>query len=419
MELRDTQNLFKYKPINEVLNQIIEKSKIKMNILEIPTIKSYGFILAEDIKANKNIPPFDVSHFDGYAVNSKDLASASITNPVLLRIVGKSDHKESFEGTLRSMETVYTTTGAKVPNGADSIIPLERVRVKDDGYIEVYSPVKSKDHITPMGSDIKEGEIILKSNHIIRPQDVKALLELNILSVKVYKKPSVGILSVGDELTNCIEEIHQKKLETHSLILSKMIEGSMGIPYNVGIVQDDPKLIANKVSLCLEEFDIVVTIGGLSLGLRDATYKAVSNLKPCDLLVRGIRVQPGRVSSVAIIKGKPVIMLPGHIQSMFSGAFFLLLPLLRYLNHLPLKPFIKLKAVMSEELIIKEWISFKRIRFVKLESIGDKYIAKPILGDSSMISVLVKSDGFIIIPEGLEIIKKGSEVDVYLFPYPY
>jgi molybdopterin biosynthesis enzyme len=134
-------------------------------------------------------------------------------------------------------------------------------------------------------------------------------------------------------------------------------------------------------------------------------------------MTRGIKMQPGRVTSVAIVKGKPVIMLPGHILSMVIGALFVLLPIIDGVNHLSPQHCPRIKATSSERVDVDEWKTFKRVRFVKLTTRKNGYIAEPVMGDSSMLSVLVKSNGLIVIPEGVDTVEKGEQVEVYLLPF--
>ncbi|MEM3643787.1 MAG: molybdopterin-binding protein, partial [Nitrososphaerota archaeon] len=176
--------------------------------------------------------------------------------------------------------------------------------------------------------------------------------------------------------------------------------------------------IIQVVKNSLRQNDVCVTIGGVSLGPRDLCWTTLSKLPESIPIARGLRVQPGRATSIILLNGKPVIMLPGHIQSTISGAINILIPLLLYMQGLQSRDFFpKISAEMDEDLIVKEYSSFTRIRFVKLFKDGDRYRARAILGDSSMIRPLILSNGFIKIPEKVEKINRGSIVEVYLLSW--
>ncbi len=412
-----SEKFFKYVKVEEVLDTILKNWQLHPRVIEVDAVDSIGFVLAEDVVSTVPIPKNDIAHFDGYAVRSSDTLNASTTNPIRLKIVERIDLISDHDLYIGKGEAAYVVTGAKIPENSDSVIPVERAKVYGD-YIEIVEPAKKGEHITSRGADVQSGEIILRRGDIIRSPAIRYLLDIGKYRVKVYAKPRVALIGIGDELTVDLKEVDGRKLETSSIIVSHYVREFGAIPIRFKVIQDSPEQIAETTIASLRENDICVTIGGVSLGTRDLCWTTLSNQPDSMPIARGLRVQPGRATSIVLLNGKPVIMLPGHIQSTMSGMINILIPLICYLQGLPIKNFFpRIRAEMAEDLLVKEYVSFERIRFVQLIKDKDRFIAKPILGDSSMIKPLLLSSGFIRIPEKIDKVVKGSKVDVYLLSW--
>ncbi|MEM1551027.1 MAG: molybdopterin molybdotransferase MoeA [Candidatus Bathyarchaeia archaeon] len=405
---------FTYAPLKEVYS-LIEKIVKRMVSVELVTVfEAYNRVLAEDIISDVNIPPFNVSHVDGYALKSMDTLHASISNPVPLKVIGRIYLDGGYRGRVESGEAVYISTGCALPDGADAVVPVERVRDRG-GYIEVLQPLLPGENVIPAGADVKKGEKVLSVGRVLRAQDIKLLADIKRWSVKVFKRPSVALISVGSELTNRIEEADKKKFDSHSIAISILINEAGGIPINLGVVPDESSAITNALREGLEKADIVVTIGGASIGERDYVLETVKQLGEPEIMIRGIKVQPGRVTSLCVIKGKPIVMLPGHFQSTLVGFYTVLLPLIRvFIGMEPTEACLIVRARLSRKIIVREFLPFERVRFVKLVKSSEGYLAEPNLGSSSLISIVTNSDGFIIIPSGKDIIDENEWVDVHL-----
>jgi len=399
---------FKYVSLEEVhqlIKNIARESKETISVFQ-----AYNRVLAENIISDINLPPNDVSHVDGYAVKAEDTLQASISNPVLLKIVNlNKEHRNKID----IKETAYVSTGQTLPIGASAVIPVESVKIKGD-FIEIYHHMQPYENVTRTGSDVKKGDIIFKAGHVLRAQDIKLLIDMKKWHIKCFKKPIVALISTGSELTRQIEET-DKKFDSSKIMLSILIKENGGIPLDMGLVPDDINMIKELLKKGLKKADILVTIGGVSLGEKDYVWEAINSLDTPELIIRGIKVQPGRVTSLSVINNKPIVALPGHIQSTLAGFYLVLLPLIHLMIGLPEPYCLKLKAKMSQRMVVKEFLPFKRIRFVKIIKRDNDVISEPIIGgDSSLTSVIVKADGFIIIPENKEIIEQNEKVDVYL-----
>jgi molybdenum cofactor synthesis domain-containing protein len=395
-------------------HQLIKRALdvIKPETEDVSIFHAYNRVLAEDIISEINIPPADVSHFDGYAIKSEDTTHINQA-PLTLRVVGRSFLDREYKGEIRSGEAVYVSTGCTLPKGTNAVVPIESVAEKGE-MIEIRRKVKNYENVTPAGSDIKSGEIVLKRGQILRAQDIKLLADIKRWRVKVFKKPKVAVLSIGNELTNKIDEVDIKKFNSHGLMLSILIEEAGGIPIDMGVLPDDKLSILNALKKGLKKANMVATIGGASVGYKDLTWETVREFGS-EVVLRGIKVQPGRVTSMALANHQPIVMLPGHIQSMLVGFYFVLLPIINHIQGLSLLYSLRtLRARVSQDISVKEFKPFKRVRFVKLTWDGEEYTAEPLLGDSSLLNIVVRADGFIIIDEGREIVKKGEMVNVKL-----
>lgn len=405
---------FNYVSLEDAYNLIRNAITMQVKKEEVPVYNAYNRVLAEDIISRVNIPAASVSHFDGYAVKAEDTAKASVDNPFLLRVVGRSFLNKEFEGEVKNGETAYISTGCKLPIGADAVIPVELTKVNGE-FIEVRHRVKPYENVIPAGADAKKGEKVFSSGLVLRAQDIKFLIDIKKWKVKVFKKPVVAIVSVGSELTDRIEEADERKFNSHGVMIPFLVNEVGGLSLNLGVAVDDVSDIKRLIKIALEKADISVTIGGASVGEMDYVLEAVNQMGTSKVLVRGIKVQPGRVTSVVMVENKPIVMLPGHVQSTLVGFYLILTPLIRFMSGLPLTiPYLKLKAKMARKIAVKEFPSFKRVRFVKVTETCGGYVANPVIGDSSLTRVVVESNGFIVLAEGKETVEEGEEVDVHL-----
>jgi len=367
-------------------------------------------VLAEDIISEVNIPEANRAVSDGYAVRAEDTKDASLTNPTKLKVLG-----ETFPGEapleITPGQAVYVACGAPVPKGADAVVMVENTRLLRDE-IEIYFPLKTGENIALAGEDVRDGSLVFKRGHVLRPQDVGLLAGIGRTFVKVRRKPKVGIISVGNELIKLSKEEPSRIANNYALIFSGLVSELGATPILIGIIPDDMVEIREKISEVLEETDLVVTIGGCSVGQRDFVPEAIDSLGEPGLVFHGVKLSPGKVTGAGIIHNKPVIMLPGHIVSAYAGFYLFLAPLIAKLLGISQDAlFPAIKAKMVDRVKARPTASFLRIR---LSSIDGESLAKPILGGSSVLTTLTDSNGYAIVPEGKGI-EKGETVNVTLY----
>jgi molybdenum cofactor synthesis domain-containing protein len=242
---------------------------------------------------------------------------------------------------------------------------------------------------------------------------------LGIRKIKVFKKPRVAIIPTGNELTEEITDIKLGKiLNTNSRVISNLIETSGGIPLDLGITPDNISKIKNKIRLALSKSDIILTTGGSSVGLRDLVAESINDIGKPGILVHGVKLDRGRVTGLAALRSRPVIILPGPIQGAVNAFIVFVQPLIRLMLGLqPFnKPFISAKLTQDWN-TRKKFQNFTKIVYVKMSrsASGDFYV-KPITGETTDITVLTGTNGFILVPERLTTLKKGQQVKINIFP---
>ena len=396
------------------LYEIFRKNVRALEKVKVETRNALGYVLAEPIYARFDRPLADISHVDGFAVNASDLVYASKHTPVVLKLVKSIDPRRADSYKLRRGETVFVETGYPIPEGANAVVPVEDVEVKGDRILFI-KPVVPGNHVFKRGTDFRENSLVFRRGTRITPLVVKALLDLGYDEVLVYRRPRVSILSIGDELIDEAYKPGFNKLPASTRFMDAYSLEYYGAEITcTRIVPDDPPTIASEVSNLLGGVDLVVTIGGVSMGPRDYTWIALyRELKP-NVWWRGIKILPGRSNSGMIVDDKPVINQPGLHQSSFTTLVLILTPLVNYMQGRGLKPVYPFREVMlTEDLVSSRYIDHYRIHFLEL---GDGE-ATPIENPGSYhLRPMTASTAFTVVDPGIERIRKGSYIRAYFYP---
>jgi molybdopterin molybdotransferase len=371
-----------------------------------------GRVLAEDVFSNVNIPGYDKTFIDGYAINTKNTIEASTSKPVEFKVVGKlfpADYPTEVK--VGSDEAVYVACGAPIPKGASAAIKVEETRLIGDKIL-IMREIKEDEGIIPLGDDVKQGELILKRGRILRPQDVGLLAQVGLTTTEVTKKPVIAILSGGDELIKQCTKEPTKISNNYALVVAQLAHELGADAVVKGIMPDALEQVETKIGQALFEADIVVTIGGTSVGIKDFIPDAINNLGKPGVVVQGISLRPGAVSGFGLIDGKPVIMLPGHIGSCIAGFYQFVVPLIHAFSGVKGDGLLPCLAAELSEAVD----SGPQFRFLLLhiKHGAIQLVAEPVEGGSSALSTIVKSNGYSIIPPHTQL-QKGSKVYVYLF----
>ncbi len=368
---------------------------------------SLGRVIAEDIISRENIPAFNRSTVDGYAVKASDTYGCGESIPAQLDIIGEILMGESADLSLKDGQCIKISTGGMLPEGADSVVMVEHTDNSFDSLCLIYKTVSPFENITRKGDDIKEGETVLKKGTVITSRETGILASLGINEVSVTLKPRVGIISTGDEIVPIESEITLGKIrDINTHILSALMREKGCECKEYGIVKDSREDIYNTVVKAVKENDIILISGGSSAGTRDMTAEIISSLG--EVYIHGIAVKPGKPTIIGKIDGKAVFGLPGHPAASYFVCLRFIVPLVN-----------ALVCRKGEERTLKANISQnissnhgrEEIVCVKLTDRG----AEPVFGKSGVISLLTESDGYIIIDRNLEGLKTGETVEIHLF----
>ncbi|MEI7474666.1 MAG: gephyrin-like molybdotransferase Glp [bacterium] len=408
-------------PIEPVLKSFL--SEIKRDNTDFELIKTENAldrILFTEIKALQDLPLFDRALIDGYAVNSLSVSMADENTPIELEIIDDIDIGDEHVIKLCSNQAVKISTGAMIPQNADIVIPPD-FTYTEKNKVKIYKSYVSGENIAKRGDDIAEGEVFIAKNRKIRPQDIGGILGIGIKEIKVYKKPIVSIIPTGNELISITEEIRPGQVhETNSFVLKGLIEQLGGIAKICPIIKDNPKLIEEGILNIIKTSDMIIISGGSSVGTKDCTVKAISNIKNSKITAHGIAIRPGKHTLLSFVEDKPVICLPGNPVACANSFLVFAKPALLDLAGIEnsfwqdKKENIKISAFLLKDVespIGRE--DYIRVRLRK--GINGKITAYPFAGKFSFLSTLVKAHGVIKIPYDCTKLYEGDMVEVTLF----
>jgi molybdenum cofactor synthesis domain-containing protein len=413
MKRPDIRRLPKRANPEEALTKLLDA--VRMHPLSTEKVRlseALGRVLAKDAYSNVNIPSYDKTFIDGYAINPQDTAGASTAKPTIFKVVGKlfpADYPTNAQ--VASGEAIYVACGAPIPKGAASTVKVEETRLNGDK-IEVVREIKLGEGIIPFGDDVKQGALILRRGQVLRPQDIGLLASIGMPEAEVFKKPSIAILSGGDELIKQCKKDPTKIANNYALVVAGLASELGAKATLKGIMPDVLDLVQAKIGEALMDADIIVTIGGTSVGMKDFVPDAINNLGKPGVVVQGISLRPGAVSGFGIVKGKPIVMLPGHIGSCIAGFYLFVAPLIRLYCGLEGDGFLPcLQAELTESVDSGPQFRFLLLHIKRAE---DKLLAEQVEGGSSALTTIVKSNGYSIIPPHTNL-AKGTKVEVSLF----
>ena len=396
--MREFKRLTPYrKALEMVLNDIEEIEETE----ELPLDDALGRVLAEDVISPIELPPFDRSAVDGYAIRAEDTFQAREYSPVELEVIdeitaGMESKKEVTNG-----KAVKLMTGNKMPKGANAVIEQEKVK-REGNKIYVLRPVAPGQNVAFKGEDVRKGEVILKKGQVLRPQDLGLLKGIGVKAIKVKRKPKVGIIVTGDELIEELDEETLNKgkiLESNSVMLKALVRQYFGEPVFYGVIPDNEDLIGATLERAKCECDLVLITGGSAFGEKDYAHKFVN------LLFHGCTNKPGR----PIGYGERVFVMSGYPAAVFAQFHLYVKHALAKLAGANYKP-VKVKARLKE----KVPSSLGRHEFVKVYYENGE--AMPIKKKGSgIMSAIVESNAYLEIPEDSEGYKEGEEIWVVLY----
>ncbi|MGC9179532.1 MAG: gephyrin-like molybdotransferase Glp [Vulcanisaeta sp.] len=405
------------KIVDQVLNEAIKYIKHVPRVVDSTITEALNKYLAEDAVAKFDVPGFNRSAVDGYAVRSVDTFGASSTNPITLRVIGfMSVGDDSSKYSLNPGEAVEISTGAPLPINADAVVMYEDTRRAGD-YVEVLRPVPPMGNVSRRGEDVKANEVMYRKGMKILPWDLGVLASMGIYRVKVFS-PRVAIISTGNELVEVTDVLSKgpppgRVVNSSRFVIEGLLKSLGCEPVYLGIVGDYEERIAETIDNALRDYDAVITTGGVSVGKVDYTIKAVMRLKP-EYINHGLSIRPGKPNSIAVVNGKPIFMLSGFPVAAATGFDVLVRPILLHMMGATDDPRPIVRGILTRRVSTPvNTRSFVRVR-VYLGRDGKVYVDPLALTGSGVLSTLVRGNGILIVPENREGFDEGDEVEVTL-----
>ena len=405
-----------YTSVRSAVETVSRLTRSKLPVELVKTKNSYGRVVPEEIRSPINVPDRQRSHMDGYAIRASSLIGASSRSPKILFSIGDMNLAHVRRQRISRGQTIGIVTGGELPDGADAVVPIEDTK-KSGERIYFFEEVRTGEFCFPVGVDVRRGAVVVPAGATIRAQDIGMLALLGVREIRVCSKPRVAIIATGDELVDpFIKSDLRKVRESHSPIFENLIRELGGVTILREIVPDDLTLLSETINRALRISDIVLTLGGTSLGEADLVERTLRKISKKSRIIHGIRMDRGRVAGVAAVRGKPVVMLPGPVQGAMNAFLLLALPLiLRMTNGKESSTFVKARLSTSWK-ARRKFPDFTKVLYVRLERKGQSLEAHPFVGDTESISVLTNSNAFVIVPENIRELRAGEDVSVRLLP---
>lgn len=406
------------------LMEAIEKLKRNLPSLKVETVplpEAVRRLVAIDFFAPEDLPPFPRSAMDGYAVRSEDIVFASRQNPAILTVVDAVQTGSIPNRPVGHGEAVIVATGALIPEGADTVVPVENTRpltpsefspfAEVGGKVSVLVSVPRGKNVSPRGEDLKKGEEIVKVGTRITPAHIGLLASCGFWEIPVFAKPKAAVIPTGSEIvpTQAKPSIGQVRNSTAWAVAASLKECGVE-PVVFDSVPDDLETLRKRFSEAVESFDLVFTCGGVSVGQQDLVREAWKGLG-AQLLFWHLPLRPGKNALALICQGKLAVGLSGNPSAALTTFDLLLRPILCKWTGAREGELLEQKAELTEP--VEQVNGFVKVVRIKLLQNGNKLLAQPLKGQlSTVLSSLAQADGYAIIPSGNGKVPVGAVVKV-------
>ena len=389
-------------PYREAMEIALKNTPALTETDEVPLEEAGGRVGSEDILSPLDVPPFPRSAMDGYAVRAED----TLNPPVLLTLKDTLEAGEVSSSRVEKGECIGVATGAPLPPGADAVVMVENTR-KDEGGVRIFKKVRKGENVIPRGEDILKGEKILQKGDILTPQIIGALAGVGKEKVRVYRKPRVRISLTGGEFIPPGKPLPPGKVyDINSFTLRYIVRDNGGIPFVTPPLPDDPEVIKKSILEDEKNFDLLVMVGGSSVGEKDFVPRVVKEIG--EVFFHGVSIKPGKPVLLGKVNNTLVLGIPGYPASCFCVGYLFLKPILRKMAHLK-------EDTRKEEGILAEEVSSPRGKLQFLTLRKEKELVYPVFKKSADITSVSRATGFLTIPPETTLLKKGERVEFYLF----
>jgi molybdopterin molybdotransferase len=397
---------------DEALRIVLEHAT-PLGVERIALLDALGRVLAEEIRSPRDVPPFDNSAMDGYAVRAADLAKSSEANPVRLRVVETVPAGTMPQRSVGPGEAARTMTGAPIATGADAIIPVERTRGSaGDEVVEFLAAVEPRAFVRPRGEDLRKGEVAMTAGKMLAPADLGTLASLNRSMVEVYRQPRVAIVATGDELVD-VDQIPAgaQVVNSSAYALAGAIREAGAEPVMLKVARDTPAEVRARLSEALA-FDVVLSTGGVSVGQFDHVKVVLDELE-MQPLFHGVAQKPGRPLKFGTIHAHPVFGLPGNPVSTLVCFYLYVRPALLKMEGRREVGLARVQARCAVDIkLAKDLTEFVRVKLERRD--GETFAAPTGNQGSGILSSLSRADGLLIGPAAETMLRAGAQGTVLL-----
>ena len=395
-------------PISEAL-KIISREIYRLPPETIDLKDSVNRVLAEMVRADMDLPPFNRSQMDGFAVASKDTKNA----PVRLKIVGESIAGKGFDGKMKPGETVRIMTGARLPDGADAVQKVEETREKN-GLVEILETTKISQNVNEFASEVKKGAQIFGKGEIVTEQMIAAIASFGYAKIKVYKKPRAAILSTGSEIVEISAKPRRDQIRNSNSLMLKVFADQFADAEILPLVADEVDSLRTAIEHASEVFDVLITTGGVSVGDYDFTKPVLKDLG-AEIFFEKVSLKPGKPTVFAKRKNCLIFGLPGNpVSSAVTFYLFVSTAILQMqsANNGELK---KGSATVGEPIkAAKERDSILPASVVTNEK-GELIIESLRFNGSSNFIAFARANALVFVPQGKNL-DAGDIAEIYFLP---
>ncbi len=396
--------------LEEALERVLSRVGPVDRTETVPIDEALDRVLAQDIEATMDVPGFERSAMDGYAVRAEDTYGATDMEPLMLRPIGTVHAGEVPSGVVGKGECMYVATGAMRPEGADAVVMVEYTEEVDSGTgtgTMIRRAVHPGENVSRRDADIKEGTVPLRAGARLGASRLGTAAALGVLELEVYARPVVAIAGTGNEVRPLGEELGPGQvydINTHTI--SAAVRGLGGTALVLGLVGDSHEALAQALDKALGMADLAVFTGGSSVGERDLLVDVFGERG--EVLFHGVQVKPGKPVLAADCGGKVAFGLPGYPTSCLSSGMLVLEPVLAKMGRRPQATPVAVEARLGRRVV--STIGRTQFLTVRLED----GTAHPVFKESGAITSMAEADGYVIIPSNVDLVDRGEQVEVHL-----
>jgi molybdopterin molybdotransferase len=393
-------------PLDEARARAMSRIE-RLPATELPLADAHGCVVATDVVAPIDLPPFTSSAMDGFAVRAADVTAAAPDRPVALRLAGEVRMGSSADAEVGGGEAVAVPTGGMVPGGADAVVPVERTIAEADRVL-VLTPVPPGRHVRRAGEDVRAGRVLVPAGKRLLAADLGLLASAGLGSVPVFPRARVGIVSTGDELVEPGSPLGPGRIpDANAATLHGCVLEAGGVPVSLGRVPDDPAALARALAEA-KDVHVFVSSGGVSVGERDPVKAAFGS--GADVEFVEVAMQPGKPQAFGTVAGRPFFGLPGNPVSAFVSFEVFVRPALLTMMGRPTGRAEVVATLEADVTGPRGKVQFARVR---LRRSNGGWVAAPTGGRrSDLMATMSRADGLAVIPVGVETAPAGTEVRV-------